>query len=96
VTENAGSDRVAGSADNDGAGGRADDESEDAAVAAQVNGLWQRKDVKKWTEELSRAHRAFKRGKEWGIEWASLVDKFFDFEAVWGFTDMGGQICITA
>jgi hypothetical protein len=82
VTENTGGDRVAGGADDDGAGGGADDENEDAAVAAQVNGLWQRKDVKKWTEELSWVHRAFERGKEWGIKWASLVDKFFDFEAV--------------
>ncbi|KAJ7875803.1 hypothetical protein B0H13DRAFT_1522077, partial [Mycena leptocephala] len=27
-----------------------------------------------------------------GIEWASLVDKFYDFEAAWGYSDTGGQI----
>jgi hypothetical protein len=41
---------------------------------------------------LARAHTAFERGKGWGIEWASLVDKFFDFEAAWGYSDVRGQI----
>ncbi|KAJ7667288.1 hypothetical protein B0H14DRAFT_2240515, partial [Mycena olivaceomarginata] len=27
-----------------------------------------------------------------GIEWASLVDKYYDFEAAWGHRDAGGQI----
>ncbi|KAJ7694512.1 hypothetical protein B0H14DRAFT_2650966 [Mycena olivaceomarginata] len=31
-------------------------------------------------------------GQAWGIEWASLVDKYYDFEAAWGHRDVSGQI----
>ncbi|KAJ7745168.1 hypothetical protein B0H14DRAFT_3514592 [Mycena olivaceomarginata] len=77
-------------AENSGAGSTPANEEDD--VQRQVNDLWQRRDAGKWTEELRRAHGAFERGKGWGIEWASLVDRFFDFEATWGYADAGGQI----
>jgi hypothetical protein len=79
-------------AENSGAGSAPTNEEDD--VQRQVNDLWQRRDAGKWTEELRRAHGAFERGKGWGIEWASLVDRFFDFEATWGYADAGGQIMI--
>jgi hypothetical protein len=46
---------------------------------------WQRDDRAEWTEELSRAHVAFEIGREWGMQWAMCVEKFFNFEAAWGF-----------
>jgi hypothetical protein len=68
------------------------EENKDPTVEGQVEKLWQRQDAGRWTEELKRAHAAFSRGKAWGIEWASLVDKYYDFEAAWGHRDVGGQI----
>ncbi|KAJ7264466.1 hypothetical protein B0H12DRAFT_1068719 [Mycena haematopus] len=84
----AGAERVL---DEEGEGGRGETD-EDAAVLAQVEKLWKRRDASKWSEELARAHRGFERGKSWGVDWASLVKNFYDFEAAWGYTDAGGQI----
>ncbi|KAJ7840329.1 hypothetical protein B0H14DRAFT_3458244 [Mycena olivaceomarginata] len=67
------------------------EENEDPTVEGQVEKLWQRRDAGRWTEELKRAHTAFSRGKAWGIEWASLVDKYYDFEAAWGHRDEMGE-----
>ncbi|KAJ7850179.1 hypothetical protein B0H14DRAFT_3452103 [Mycena olivaceomarginata] len=72
--------------------GHQGEQNEDTTVEGQVEKLWQRRDAGGWTEELKRAHAAFSRGKAWGIEWASLVNKYYDFEAAWGHRDAGGQI----
>ncbi|KAJ7788730.1 hypothetical protein B0H14DRAFT_3503888 [Mycena olivaceomarginata] len=85
----AGDDGGVGPEPNEGEGSGGGDENPDT----QVEKLWKRRDAAKWTVELTRAHTAFECGKTWGgIEWASLVDRFFDFEAAWGFVDTGGQI----
>jgi hypothetical protein len=68
------------------------DAGKEDSVRAQVNKLWQQKDAGKWSAEILCAHKVFEHRKEWGIEWASLVNKFFDFEAAWGYSDAGGQI----
>ncbi|KAJ7691870.1 hypothetical protein B0H14DRAFT_2651873 [Mycena olivaceomarginata] len=60
-----------------------------------VNELWQREDAEDWTEELTRAHRAFEHGRAGEWQWASLVDRFYNFEAAWGYTDTGGAITTT-
>ncbi|KAJ7786799.1 hypothetical protein B0H14DRAFT_3506384 [Mycena olivaceomarginata] len=78
--------------EGEGDGGGVDNEDSEDAVQAKIAKLWQRRDAGKWTEELTRAHRGFERGKGWGIEWAWLVSRFYDFEAAWGYTDVGGQI----
>ncbi|KAJ7702610.1 hypothetical protein B0H14DRAFT_3527195 [Mycena olivaceomarginata] len=31
----------------------------------------------------------------WGVEWASLIDRFYNFEAAWGYKDAGGAISTT-
>ncbi|KAJ7936583.1 hypothetical protein B0H13DRAFT_1853319 [Mycena leptocephala] len=49
--------------------------------------LWQRNDRAEWTAELGRAHPAFERGRGWGLDWAVCVQKFYDFEAAWGFVE---------
>jgi hypothetical protein len=41
---------------------------------------------------MTSAHKAFERGREWGVAWAGCVDKYFDFEAACGYSDAGGQI----
>ncbi|KAJ7799343.1 hypothetical protein B0H14DRAFT_2617076 [Mycena olivaceomarginata] len=77
----AGDDGGVGPEPNEGEGSGGGDENLDA----QVEKLWKRRDAAKWTVELTRAHTTFECGKTWGgIEWASLVDRFFDFEAAWG------------
>jgi hypothetical protein len=82
-----------GPADEEDGGGDGPAEEEDGdGVQHHINKLWQRRDAGKWTEEFKKAHAALERGKVWGIEWASLVDRFFDFEATWGYADAGGQI----
>ncbi|KAJ7310819.1 hypothetical protein DFH08DRAFT_974219 [Mycena albidolilacea] len=48
---------------------------------------WQCDDCAVWTTELGKAHTAFERGRTWGMEWATCVQKFFDFEGAWGFVD---------
>ncbi|KAJ7902359.1 hypothetical protein B0H13DRAFT_1882605 [Mycena leptocephala] len=64
-----------------------------AMVQATIERCWQRKDRPKWSEELARAHGAFERIKEWGgIEWAGCVERFYDFESKFGFTEEGSQI----
>ncbi|KAJ7446790.1 hypothetical protein FB451DRAFT_1412199 [Mycena latifolia] len=72
--------------------GEGGEDGEPDEVQAAVDRCWKRKDRAKWTDELVRAHRAFERGKEWGIECAGCVDKFFNFEAAFGYTDEGAQI----
>jgi hypothetical protein len=85
----AGDDGGVGPEPNEGEGSGGGDENPDM----QVEKLWKRRDAAKWTVELTRVHAAFECGKTWGrIEWALLVDRFFDFEAAWGFVDVGGQI----
>jgi hypothetical protein len=64
-------------------------------LAADVDKLWQREDAEDWTEELTRAHRAFERGRGWGVEWALLMDRFYNFETAWGYTDTGGGAITT-
>ncbi|KAJ7357904.1 hypothetical protein DFH08DRAFT_953111 [Mycena albidolilacea] len=95
-THNGGANTTPGGGGSENGGGEngtlPEDAGEEDSVRAQVNKLWQRKDAGKWSAEISRAHKVFERGKEWGIEWVSLVDKFFDFEAAWGYSDAGGQI----
>ncbi|KAJ7363887.1 hypothetical protein DFH08DRAFT_949525 [Mycena albidolilacea] len=78
--------------EGEGDGGGVDNEDSEDAVEAKIAKLWQRRDAGKWTEELTRAHRGFERGKGRGIEWAWLVSRFYNFEAAWGYTDVGGQI----
>jgi hypothetical protein len=40
-----------------------------------------------------RAHGAFERLKGWGgVEWATCVERFYDFERKFGFTEDGSQI----
>ncbi|KAJ7828220.1 hypothetical protein B0H14DRAFT_3466418 [Mycena olivaceomarginata] len=46
---------------------------------------WQRDDRAEWTDELGRAHAAFEIGRTWGPQWATCVQRFFDFEGAWGF-----------
>ncbi|KAJ7876649.1 hypothetical protein B0H13DRAFT_1893562 [Mycena leptocephala] len=53
--------------------------------------LWQRNDRAEWTAELGRAHAAFERGRGWGLDWAVCVQKFYDFEAAWGFVEYLGH-----
>ncbi|KAJ7017499.1 hypothetical protein C8F04DRAFT_1279277 [Mycena alexandri] len=77
----------------DGMGG-GDGGNEDG-VDAVIERLWNRKDRKKWTEEMTNAHRAFERGKSWGVEWAGCVDRFFDFEAACGYAESGSQMSAT-
>jgi hypothetical protein len=68
------------------------DEDEEPDMQEVTDHLWNRRDRKKWTPELSNAHKAFERGRDWGMTWASCVDKFLDFEAACGYSDAGGQI----
>ncbi|KAJ7687207.1 hypothetical protein B0H14DRAFT_899964 [Mycena olivaceomarginata] len=49
--------------------------------------LWRRDDRADWTPELARAHAAFATGKEWGVEWGGCVQKFYNFEAAWGYDE---------
>ncbi|KAJ7842534.1 hypothetical protein B0H14DRAFT_2586257 [Mycena olivaceomarginata] len=79
-----------GEGEGDGSG--VDNKDSEDTVQAKIAKLWQRRDAEKWTEELTWAHRGFECGKGWGIEWAWLVSQFYDFEAAWGYTDVGGQI----
>ncbi|KAJ7897381.1 hypothetical protein B0H13DRAFT_2337915 [Mycena leptocephala] len=76
---------------NGGEGGEGDEEG-GADAQEMTDRLWNRRDRKKWTPELSNAHKAFERGRDWGIAWAGCVDKFMDFEAACGYSDAGGQI----
>ncbi|KAJ6489341.1 hypothetical protein C8R47DRAFT_1274511 [Mycena vitilis] len=93
--------RKGGGNDRDSAGSAGEDEEEEgpAAVEARIqlriDRCWVRKDRAKWTEEMKRAHKAFERGKAWGLEWAVCVDSFFDFEGACGNTDTGSQIPAT-
>ncbi|KAJ7871161.1 hypothetical protein B0H14DRAFT_2345437 [Mycena olivaceomarginata] len=48
---------------------------------------WQRDDRANWTPELGWAHAAFEVGRRWGVEWATCVQRFFSFEAAWGFDE---------
>jgi hypothetical protein len=58
-----------------------------------MEGLWKRKDRPKWNDELKRAHSAFERIKEFGgLDWASCVDRFYDFEKRFGYSEDGPQI----
>jgi hypothetical protein len=58
-----------------------------------MEGLWKRKDCAKWNDELKRAHSAFERIKDFGgIDWVSCVDRFFDFEKLFGYHEDGSQI----
>jgi hypothetical protein len=89
-----------GASNENGGGGASNDNGGENgepgnALATKVDELWQRVDAEDWTEELKRAHRAFERGRAWGVEWASLVDRFYDFEAAWGYKDAGGAISTT-
>lgn len=65
------------------------------ALATKVDELRQRVDTEDWTEELKRVYRAFECGRVWGVEWVLLVDRFYNFEAAWGYKDMGGAILTT-
>ncbi|KAJ7238450.1 hypothetical protein C8J57DRAFT_1528760 [Mycena rebaudengoi] len=64
-------------------------EAVDAAEAAEVKkcvqAMWKRKDRVSWTEEHKHAHAAFGRGKSWGLQWASCVKEFYDFEKLRNF-----------
>ncbi|KAJ7900559.1 hypothetical protein B0H14DRAFT_3752785 [Mycena olivaceomarginata] len=53
--------------------------------------LWRRDDRADWTPELACAHAAFETGREWGGEWVACVQKFFDFEATWGYDEGRGR-----
>ncbi|KAJ7099209.1 hypothetical protein C8R44DRAFT_747893 [Mycena epipterygia] len=88
-----GGDGAGNSTGDGGAGSAGDDEGN--ATQRVVDECWNRKDRKKWTEELERAHKGRERSKGWGIEWAGCVEKFFDFEAAWGYEDTGGSISTT-
>ncbi|KAJ7917827.1 hypothetical protein B0H13DRAFT_1869996 [Mycena leptocephala] len=78
----------AGGAPGDGA-----DADRAVDVRAVIEGLWKRKDRARWNDELKRAHSAFERIKDFGgIDWASCVDRFFDFEKLFGYHEDGSQI----
>ncbi|KAF8174208.1 hypothetical protein K438DRAFT_1849717 [Mycena galopus ATCC 62051] len=47
--------------------------------------LWRRDNHADWTAEIASTHAAFETGREWGVEWAGCVQKFFNFEAAWGY-----------
>ncbi|KAJ7809288.1 hypothetical protein B0H14DRAFT_3481579 [Mycena olivaceomarginata] len=56
-------------------------------VVGPYDELWQRDDRANWTSELARTHAAFATGRGWGAEWGGCVQKFFDFEAAWGYDE---------
>ncbi|KAJ7058603.1 hypothetical protein C8F01DRAFT_1304260 [Mycena amicta] len=60
---------------------------EQSAKDVEIDMQWQRDDHAEWTSELGRAHAAFEVGRGWGGEWATCVQKFFDFEGAWGFVN---------
>ncbi|KAJ7306866.1 hypothetical protein DFH08DRAFT_975891 [Mycena albidolilacea] len=75
------------------AGATDNEERNGAEAGAQMyDEYWSRDDQGMWTEELARAHAAFEQGREWGLEWAVCVQKFFDFEGECGFADGGRQM----
>ncbi|KAJ7870631.1 hypothetical protein B0H14DRAFT_3573811 [Mycena olivaceomarginata] len=82
--------------DDDGDSGRRHHDSDGLGGGEEMNEdveeYWQRDDREKWTEELGRAHAAFEQGRGWGKEWAVCIQKFFDFESEWGFTEGGWQM----
>lgn len=82
--------------DDDGDSGRRHHDSDGLGGGEEmdedVEEYWQRDDREKWTEELGRAHAAFEQGRGWGKEWAVCIQKFFDFESEWGFTEGGWQM----
>jgi hypothetical protein len=90
-----GNDQDAGGNDGGGAGGGGEREGqlqeagEEAANAAKlaaaeekkrVQAMWKRNDRASWPPEHERAHAAFGRGKSWGLQWATCVKEFYDFE----------------
>jgi hypothetical protein len=44
------------------------------------------------TPELGHAYLVFEIGSKWGMEWTVCIQKFYDFEAAWGFIDEGAQM----
>jgi hypothetical protein len=42
---------------------------------------WWHEDHSKWMPELGQAHAAFELGRQWGLEWAACMEKFFDFKS---------------
>jgi hypothetical protein len=75
-----------GEGEGDGREGAGDDESVEGD-SAMYDEEWQRSDRAEWTEELASAHAAFEVGRRWGKKWAACVQKFFDFEAAWGYVE---------
>jgi hypothetical protein len=73
-----------GGGEEGGRGAGADQVDPDAAVCDE---LWRRDDRASWSDELVRAHAALELGRGWGIAWAKLVARFYDFEAKWGFAE---------
>ncbi|KAJ7772153.1 hypothetical protein B0H14DRAFT_3164805 [Mycena olivaceomarginata] len=54
---------------NDGDDGHGDGGS-DGGRGGIHDEYWRREDRADWSEELGRAHAAFERGRNWGLEWA--------------------------
>ncbi|KAJ7025490.1 hypothetical protein C8F04DRAFT_1269103 [Mycena alexandri] len=88
----AGSGGGAGGAGGDGGGEGNEDNILERAMRNRIDRLWARTDRAEWTSELVRAHAAFARGREWGIEWARCVSAFFDFESAHGYNDGSEQM----
>ncbi|KAJ7117955.1 hypothetical protein C8R43DRAFT_960459 [Mycena crocata] len=73
-----------------GAGaGDGDGDGDGEERLSEVERCWRRQDRAKWSPELTRAHAGFERGREWGLDWASCVENFMDFEAACGYKDDG-------
>ncbi|KAJ7289820.1 hypothetical protein C8J57DRAFT_1494238 [Mycena rebaudengoi] len=51
----------------------------------RAQAMWKRRDRADWSPELTRAHAGFERGKSWGIEWATCVKEFYNFERSRGY-----------
>ncbi|KAJ7170329.1 hypothetical protein C8R43DRAFT_944844 [Mycena crocata] len=77
---------AAGTVGEEGSG---DDGGDGEEPIDEVERCWHRKDRSKWSAELSRAHAAFERGRAWGMDWATCVENFVDFEAARGYSDEG-------
>ncbi|KAJ7161947.1 hypothetical protein C8R43DRAFT_1123657 [Mycena crocata] len=81
-----------GGVDDDDTTNEMDVDKGEGEIARSIARCWMTKDRRKWSRELTAAHAAFERGRGWGIEWASCVERFYGFESRFGYSDRGGQV----
>ncbi|KAJ6574045.1 hypothetical protein B0H19DRAFT_1123562 [Mycena capillaripes] len=87
-----GGDGKGGGGDDEGGGGDDEGRGGSGQVNHEYDKYWQRDDREQWTEELVRAHATFEQGRDWGMDWAKCVGKFFDLESACGFAEGSSQM----